>query len=75
MSTSSTYKYCLELIQDILIYNEKLKRLKLRADFWNNEIQILELQIILASWELEELLPDTYKTIVTNLSPLVPLLR
>lgn len=75
MSTSNTYKYCLELIQDILIYNEKLKRLKLRADFWKNEIQILELQIILASWELEELLPDTYKTIVTNLSPLVPLLR
>lgn len=75
MSTSNTYKYCLELIQDILIYNEKLKRLKLRADFWKNEIQILELQIILASWELEALLPDTYKTIVTNLSPLVPLLR
>ena len=75
MSTSNTYKYCLELIQDILIYNEKLKRLKLRADFWKNEIQILELQIILASWELEELLPDTYKTIVINLSPLVPLLR
>lgn len=75
MSTSNTYRYCLELIQDILIYNEKLKRLKLRADFWKNEIQILELQIILASWELEELLPDTYKTIVTNLSPLVPLLR
>ena len=75
MSTSHTYRYCLELIQDILIYNEKLKRLKLRADFWKNEIQILELQIILASWELEELLPDTYKTIVINLSPLVPLLR
>lgn len=75
MSTSNTYRYCLELIQDILIYNEKLKRLKLRADFWKNEIQVLELQIILASWELEELLPETYKTIVTNLSPLVPLLR
>lgn len=75
MSTSNTYRYCLELIQDILIYNEKLKRLKLRADFWKNEIQVLELQIILASWELEELLPENYKTIVTNLSPLVPLLR
>lgn len=75
MSTSNTYKYCLELIQDILIYNEKLKRLKLRADFWQNEIQVLELQIILASWELENLLPENYKTIVTNLSSLVPLLR
>lgn len=75
MSTSNTYRYCLELIQDILIYNEKLKRLKLRADFWKNEIQVLELQIILASWELEYLLPENYKTIVTNLSPLVPLLR
>lgn len=75
MNTSNTYRYCLELIQDILIYNEKLKRLKLRADFWKNEIQVLELQIILASWELEELLPENYKTIVTNLSPLVPLLR
>lgn len=75
MSTLNTYKYCLELIQDILIYNEKLKRLKLRADFWKNEIQVLELQIILASWELENLLPENYKTIVTNLSPLVPLLR
>lgn len=75
MSTSNTYKYCLELIQDILIYNEKLKRLKLRADFWQNEIQVLELQIIFASWELEYLLPENYKTIVTNLSPLVPLLR
>lgn len=75
MSTSNTYKYCLELIQDILINNEKLKRLRLREEFWKSEIQILELQIILASWELEELLPDTYKTIVTNLSPLVPLLR
>lgn len=75
MSTSNKYEYCIELIQKILIYNEKLKRLKLRADFWQNEIHILELEILLASWQLEELLPDTYKTIVTNLSPLVPLLR
>lgn len=75
MSTSNTYEYCLELIQDILINNEKLKRLRLREEFWKNEIQIVELEIILASWQLEELLPDAYKTIVTNLSPLVPLLR
>jgi len=75
MSTSNTYEYCLELIQEILINNEKLKRLRLREEFWSNEIKIIELQIILASWELEELLPDTYKTIVINLSPLVPLLR
>lgn len=75
MSTSNTYEYCLELIQDILVWNEKLKRLRLRADFWQNEIKVLELQIIFASWELEYLLPENYKTIVTNLSPLVPLLR
>lgn len=75
MSTSNTYEYCLELIQDILINNEKLKRLRLREDFWSSEIQIIELQIIFASWELEYLLPEKYKTIVTNLSPLVPLLR
>ncbi len=75
MSTSNTYKYCLELIQDILINNEKLKRLRLREEFWKSEIQIIELQIIFASWELEYLLPENYKTIVQNLSPLVPLLR
>lgn len=75
MSTSNTYEYCLELIQDILIYNEKLKRLRLREEFWQNEIKIIELQIIFASWELEYLLPENYKTIVINLSPLVPLLR
>lgn len=75
MSTSNTYEYCLELIQDILINNEKLKRLRLREEFWSNEIKIIELQIIFASWELEYLLPEKYKTIVTNLSPLVPLLR
>lgn len=75
MSTFNRFEYCVQLIQDILIYNEKLKRLKLRADFWKNEIQVLELQIVLASWELENLLPENYKTIVTNLSPLVPLLR
>lgn len=75
MSTSNTYEYCLELIQDILINNEKLKRLRLREEFWQNEIKIIELQIIFASWELEYLLPENYKTIVKNLSPLVPLLR
>lgn len=75
MSTLNKYEYCIELIQKILIYNEKLKRLRLREDFWRNEIQILELEIILASWQLKELLPENYKTIVTNLSPLVPLLR
>lgn len=75
MSTLNTYDYCLELIQDILLNNEKLKRLRLREDFWQNEIKILELQIIFASWELEYLLPKKYKTIVQNLSPLVPLLR
>ena len=75
MSTLNKYEYCIELIQKILIYNEKLKRLRLREDFWKNEIQILELEIILASWQLEKLLPENYKTIVTNLSPLVPLLR
>lgn len=75
MSTSNTYEYCLELIQDVLINNEKLKRLRLREEFWKSEIQVIELQIIFASWELEYLLPEKYKTIVTNLSPLVPLLR
>lgn len=75
MSTLNKYEYCIELIQKILIYNEKLKRLRLREEFWQNEIQIIELQIIFASWELEYLLPKQYKTIVTNLSPLVPLLR
>lgn len=75
MSTFNEYEYSLSLIQKILIYNEKLKRLRLKEEFWQNEIKVLELQIILASWELEALLPDTYKTIVTNLSPLVPLLR
>lgn len=75
MSTFNEYEYCLSLIQKILIYNEKLKRLKLRADFWKNEIEILEIDILLASWQLKELLPEQYKTIVTNLSPLVPLLR
>lgn len=75
MSTSNTYEYCLELIQDILINNEKLKRLRLREEFWKSEIQVIELQIIFVSWELEYLLPEKYKTIVTNLSPLVPLLR
>lgn len=75
MSTLNEYEYCLSLIQKILFCNEKLKRLKLRADFWKNEIKILEIDILLYSMELEELLPETYKTIVTNLSPLVPLLR
>lgn len=75
MSTSNTYEYCLILIQEILINNQKLKRLRLREEFWQNEIKIIELQIIFASWELEYLLPENYKTIVINLSPLVPLLR
>lgn len=75
MSTLNKYEYCIELIQDILINNEKLKRLRLREQFWQKEIKVLELQIILASYKLEELLPENYKTILTNLSPLVPLLR
>lgn len=75
MSTFNKYEYCLSLIQKILIYNEKLKRLRLREEFWKREIEILEIDILFASWQLEELLPEQYKTIVTNLSPLVPLLR
>ena len=75
MSTLNKYEYCLSLIQKILIYNEKLKRLRLRKEFWKREIEILEIDILLASWQLKELLPEQYKTIVTNLSPLVPLLR
>ena len=75
MSTFNEYEYCLSLIQKILIYNENLKRLRLREEFWKREIEILEIDILLASWQLEELLPEDYKTIVTNLSPLVPLLR
>lgn len=75
MSTFNEYEYCLSLIQKILIYNEKLKRLRLREEFWKREIEILEIDILLASWQLQELLPEQYKTIVTNLSPLVPLLR
>lgn len=75
MSTFNKYEYCLFLIQKILIYNEKLKRLRLREEFWKREIEILEIDILFASWQLEELLPEQYKTIVTNLNPLVPLLR
>lgn len=75
MAEYNTYQKCLELIQDILLLNNKLKRLRLREEFWKSEIQVIELQIIFASWELEYLLPEKYKTIVTNLSPLVPLLR
>lgn len=75
MSTINKYEYCIELIHDILINNEKLKRLKLREQFWQKEIKVLELQIVLASYKLEELLPENYKTILINLSPLVPLLR
>ena len=75
MSTFNEYEYCLSLIQKILVYNEKLKRLRLREEFWKREIEILEIDILLASWQLQELLPENYKTIVTNLSPLVPLLR
>ena len=75
MSTFNEYEYCLSLIQKILVYNEKLKRLRLREEFWKREIEILEIDILLASWQLQELLPENYKTIVTNLSSLVPLLR
>ena len=75
MSTLNKYEYCISLIQEILLLNNKLKRLRRREDFWKSEIQVIELQIIFASWELEYLLPENYKTIVTNLSPLVPLLR
>ena len=75
MSTLNKFEYCISLIQEILLLNNKLKRLRLREEFWKSEIQVIELQIIFTSWELEYLLPDNYKTIVTNLSPLVPLLR
>lgn len=75
MEEYNNYKYCLNLIQEILLLNNKLKRLRLREEFWKSEIQVIELQILFASWELENLLPESYKTIVTNLSPLVPLLR
>lgn len=75
MKETNRYQLCIELIHDILIYNQKLKRLRLREEFWENEIKILELQIIFASWELEYLVPEKYKSIVVNLSPLVPLLR
>ena len=75
MSTLNKFEYSISLIQEILLLNNKLKRLRLREEFWKSEIQVIELHIIFASWELEYLLPEKYKTIVTNLSPLVPLLR
>lgn len=75
MSTLNKYEYSISLIQEILLLNNKLKRLRLREEFWKREIQVIELHIIFLSWELERSLPENYKTIITNLSPLVPLLR
>ena len=75
MSTLNKYEYSISLIQEILLLNNKLKRLRLREEFWKSEIQVIEQHIKFLSWELEHSLPEKYKTIVTNLSPLVPLLR